>query len=153
MTKFCDSLVKNINKNHNLNNSINNIPNKNYEIVNNAIFTLDNNKRNLSDNDVIVVNNSDINEVNYSKVNNDDKKNDNDNDNKYEKIKNVKDLNKLFKIGRATGDGNCLFYSLSTATFGSDGYFNEIRNAVCDYMENNDIDDLHDLNKEDYIKI
>ena len=37
-------------------------------------------------------------------------------------------------------------------TFGSDGYFNEIRNAVCDYMENNDIDDLHDLNKEDYIK-
>ena len=79
-------------------------------------------------------------------------KNDNDNDNKYEKIKNVKDLNKLFIIGRATGDGNCLFYSLSTATFGSDGYFNEIRNAVCDYMENNDIDDLHDLNKEDYIK-
>ena len=72
MTKFCDSLVKNINKNHNINNSINNIPN--YEIVNNAIFTLDNNKRNVSNDDIIVVNNSYINEVNYSKVNNDDKK-------------------------------------------------------------------------------
>ena len=74
------------------------------------------------------------------------------NDNEYENIKNAKDLKKLFSIGRATGDGNCLFYSLSIATFGSDGYFSEIRNAICDYMENNDIEDLYDLNKEDYIK-
>ena len=43
------------------------------------------------------------------------------------------------------------FYSLSTATFGTDAYFNEIRNAICDYMENNDIEDLYDLNKEKYI--
>ena len=61
------------------------------------------------------------------------------------------DLKKLFNISRATGDGNCLFYSLSTATFGTDAYFNEIRNAICDYMENNDIEDLHALNKEEYI--
>ena len=45
-----------------------------------------------------------------------------------------------------------MFYTLSTATFGSDGYFGEIRNAICDYMENNYIEDLIDLNKEDYIK-
>ena len=44
-----------------------------------------------------------------------------------------------------------MFCSLSTATFGSDGYFGEIRNAICDYMEKNDIEDLYDLNKEEYI--
>ena len=44
-----------------------------------------------------------------------------------------------------------MFYRLSTVTFGSDGYFGEIRNAICDYMEYNDIEDLYDLNKEEYI--
>ena len=178
MAKVCDSLVKNIYKNHNINNSINNstnnstnntinnsinnsinnnsinnIPNKNYEIVNNDIFISDNkNKKNIFNNDIIEDNNSsNENEVNNSKDNNDL-----DysiyNDDLYENIKNAKDLKKYFNFGRATGDGNCLFYTLSTATFGSDGYFGEIRNAICDYMENNYIEDLNDLNKEDYIK-
>lgn len=57
MTRVCDSLVKNIYKNHNINNSINNIPNKKYEIVNNEIFTLDNkNKRNVINNDIVEAN-------------------------------------------------------------------------------------------------
>ena len=178
MAKVCDSLVKNIYKNHNINNSINNstnnstnntinnsinnsinnnsinnIPNKNYEIVNNDISISDNkNKKNIFNNDIIEDNNSsNENEVNNSKDNNDL-----DysiyNDGLYENIKNARDLKKYFNFGRATGDGNCLFYTLSTATFGSDGYFGEIRNAICDYMENNYIEDLIDLNKEDYIK-
>ena len=46
---------------------------------------------------------------------------------------------------------NCLFYCLSTATFGTDAYFNEIRNAICDYMENNYIKDLQLINKKEYI--
>ena len=137
MTRVCDSL----------NNSINNIPNKNSEIVNseivnNRISTIDNkNKRNVIKNDIAKANNSlEENEINYSKVNNDE--NQYNNDDVYENINNAKDLKKLFSMGRVTGDGNCLFYSLSTATFGSDGYFGEIRNALCDYMENNDIEDL-----------
>ena len=178
MAKVCDSLVKNIYKNHNINNSINNstnnstnntinnsinnsinnnsvnnIPNKNYEIVNNDISISDNkNKKNIFNNDII----EDYNSSNENEVNNSKDNNDLDysiyNDDLYENIKNIKELNKLFTHKRATGDGNCLFYSLSTATFGSDGYFGEIRNAICDYMENNYIEDLNDLNKEDYIK-
>jgi len=69
----------------------------------------------------------------------------------YEHIKSVKDLIKEFYINRATGDGNCLFYSLSTATFGTDAYFNEIRAAICDYMENNYIEDLQLIDKQNYI--
>ena len=72
------------------------------------------------------------NEVNFWKVNNDDENQNNNNDSDYENIKNTKEKKKLFKIYRATGDGNCLFYTLSTTTFGSDGYFNEIRNNVYD---------------------
>ena len=160
MTKVCDYLVKNIYKNHNINNninnssinSINNIHIKNHEIANNEIFISNNkNKRNIYNNNIIEANNSpNENEINNSKNNNDI-----DqyiyNDDLYENIKNIKELNELFAHERATGDGNCLFYSLSTATFGSDGYFGEIRNAICDYMEKNDIEDLYDLNKEEYI--
>ena len=161
MTKVCDSLVKNIYKNHNINNSIinsnnniiNNMPNKNYEIVNNEIFTIDNkNKENEFNNDIIEANNlQNENEINNSKINNNINQYINNND-LYENIKNVKQLKKLFNFGKATGDGNCLFYSLSTTTFGTDAYFNDIRNAICDYMENNDIVDLYDLDKENYIK-
>ena len=165
MTKVCDYLVKNIYKNHNINNSINNssnnssnnsinnIPNKNLEISNNEIFISDNkNKRNVFNNDIIEANNSqNENEINNSEINNVIDQY-NYNDDIYENIKNVKDLNKLFKHHRVIGDGNCLFYSLSYATFGCDGYYGEIRNAICDYMENNDIEDLYDLNKEEYIK-
>ena len=132
MTKVCDYLVKNIYKNHNINNyinnssinstnnSINNIPIKNHEIANNEIFISDNkNKRNVFNNNIIEANNSpNENEINNSKNNNDI-----DqyiyNDALYENIKNIKELNKLFTHKRATGDGNCLFYSLNTATFGS----------------------------------
>ena len=162
MAKVCDSLVKNIYKNHNINNSINNsinnipnnnIPNKNCEIANNDIITSGNkNKKKVFNNDIIEENNSsNENEVNNSEINNDVEEYIY-NDDIYENIQNVKDLNKLFNHGRATGVGNCLFYSLSNATFGCDGYFDEIRNAICDYMENNDIEDLIDLNKEEYIK-
>ena len=159
MTRVCDSLVKNIYKNHNLNKIINNIPcndkidNKNFEIVCNNISTSDiKNKSNIIKNDIVEANNSsNDNELNYSKDNNDESQYNNDDDD-YDNNKNIKDLKKLFLIGRATGDGNCLFYSLSNVTFGTDAYFGEIRNAVCDYMENNDIEDLYDINKEDYIK-
>ena len=161
MTKVCDSLVKNIYKNHNINNSIinsnnnlfNNMPNKNYEIVNNEIFTIDNkNKENEFYNDIIEANNSqNENEINNSKINNNINQYINNND-LYENIKNVKQLKKLFNFGKATGDGNCLFYSLSTTTFGTDAYFNDIRTAICNYMEYNDIVDLYDLDKENYLK-
>jgi hypothetical protein len=129
------------------------MPNKNYEIVNNEIFTIDNkNKENEFNNDIIEANNSqNENEINNSKINNNINQYINNND-LYENIKNVKQLKKLFNFGKATGDGNCLFYSLSTTTFGTDAYFNEIRTAICDYMENNDIVDLYDLDKENYIK-
>ena len=152
MTKVCDYFVKNIYKNHKINNSINNIPIKNHGVANNEIFISNNkNKNNDYNNIIIEANNSpNENEINNSKNNNDI-----DqyiyNDALYENIKNIKELNKLFTHERATGDGNCLFYSLSTATFGSDGYFGEIRNAICYYMEKNDIEDLYDLNKEEYI--
>ena len=182
MTRVCDSLVKNIYKNHNINNTINtintinNIPcndkidnkenkidnkddniahkidNKNYEIdCNNISISNNKSKSKIIKNDFEEeYNSSNENELNDSKINNDENIN-NNNDDYYENIKSIKDLKKLFYIRRATGDGNCLFYSLSTATFGTDAYFNEIRNAVCDYMENNDIEDLHDINKEKYI--
>ena len=170
MTRVCDSLVKNIYKNHNINNTINNIPfnnkidkkennidikddkidYKNYEIKSNNIFIADNkSKSNIINNDIEEENNSSSeDELNFSKINNDENIY---NDDDYENIKTAKKLNKLFSFERATGDGNCLFYSLSYATFGTDAYFNEIRNAICDYMENNDIEDLDDINKKDYI--
>ena len=176
MTRVCDSLVKKIYKNHNVNNIINNISykhkinnkenkidnkndnivniisNKNYEIDYNNISISDKkSKNNIISNDIEEENNSsNENELNYSKINNDESIY-NYNDNFYENIKSVKDLKKLFFIRRATGDGNCLFYSLSTATFGTDAYFNEIRNTICDYMENNYVEDLDNINKEDYI--
>ena len=92
---------------------------------------------------IIIIQKQINNSPNENEINNSKNNNDIDqyiyNDALYENIKNIKELNKLFTHKRATGDGNCLFYSLSTATFGSDGYFSEIRNAICDYMENNDI--------------
>ena len=160
MTRVCDSLVKNIYKNHNIPNSINiipnsinNIPNSINNIPNNSINYISNKVPEIINNNAIaeVNNSSNENEINYSSDNNNENLYEN-NDDVYEHIKIAKDLEKLFFIGRATGDGNCLFYALSTATFGCDGYFGEIRNVVCDYMENNDIEDLNDLNKENYIK-
>ena len=176
MTRVCDSLVKNIYKNHNLNNIINNIPykdnivnkenkidnkndnivniidNKKSEIASNNISNSDNkNKDNIISNDIEDENNSsNENELNSSKNNIDENLSDSE-DYHYEHIKSVKDLKKEFYINRATGDGNCLFYSLSTATFGTDAYFNEIRTAICDYMENNYIEDLQLINKQNYI--
>ena len=122
MTKVCDYLVKNIYINHNINNSINNssiisinnsinnIPIKNHEIVNNEIFISDNkNKRNVFNNNIIEANNSpNENEINNSKVNNHIDQHIY-NDDLYENIKNIKELNKLFTLKRATSDGNCLF--------------------------------------------
>ena len=176
MTRVCDSLVKNIYKNHNVNNTINNIPyndkmdkkdnkidnkdnkivneidNNNYEIeCNNTFISDDKSKSNIINNDIDEENNSlNENKLDNSKINNNENIY-NNNDQIYENIKSTKDLKKLFLIGRATGDGNCLFYSLSTATFGTDAYYTEIRNAICEYMENNDIIDLHDINKKEYI--
>ena len=193
MTRVCDSLVKNIYKNHNnLNNNYNNyiyksnndiipfnnlnrfthlipiynsnkfnipynykIHNNNFEITHNEILKFDkNNEKNVNNIEILKTNKSSIeNKSNYSNDNNDEelKNNDNNANNTYNYIKNANHLKKHFTIGRATGDGNCLFYSLSTATFGTDVYFNEIRNAICDYMEKNDIEDLYDINKQDYI--
>ena len=45
-----------------------------------------------------------------------------------------------------------MFYSWSHAIFGTDDYFGELRNAICDYLENNNTDNLITENKEDYIK-
>lgn len=51
---------------------------------------------------------------------------------------------------------NCLFYSLSYITFGTEAYFNEIRAFICDYMEEYK-NILNKIRKEeekiDYIKI
>ena len=171
MTRVCDSLVNKIYKNHieNSNDKIDNkeikIDNKdnkivneidiNYEIeCNNISISNNKNKSNIINNDIEEENNllseKSENESNYSEINIDESL-DNNNDDVYKNIKSAKSLVKLFSIDRATGDGNCLFYSLSTATFGTDAYFSEIRNAICDYMENNDLEDLHDINKKEYI--
>ena len=172
MTRVCDSLVNKIYKNH-IENSIDKIDNKeikidnkDYKIVNEIDISyeiecnnisISNNKSNIINNDIEIENNSlsekSENELNYSEINIDENL-DNSNDDVYKNIKSAKSLVKLFVIDRATGDGNCLFYSLSTATFGTDAYFSEIRNAICDYMENNDLVDLvdlHDISKKEYI--
>ena len=115
MTRVCDSLVKNIYKNHNIPNSINIIPNSINNIPNNSINYISNKVPEIINNNAIaeVNNSSNENEINYSSDNNNENLYEN-NDDVYEHIKIAKDLEKLFFIGRATGDGNCLFYALST---------------------------------------
>ena len=83
-------------------------------------------KNKIISNDIEEENNSlNDKELNFSKNNEDESLSDNE-IYYYEHIKSVKDLKKVFYISRATVDGNCLFYSLSTATFGTDTYFNKI---------------------------
>ena len=150
MIKWIKKIIKLITKIIKL--LINEIDNNNHEIECNNTFISDNkSKSNIINNDIDEENNSlNENKLDNSKINNNENIY-NNNDQIYENIKSTKDLKKLFLIGRATGDGNCLFYSLSTATFGTDAYYNEIRNSICEYMENNDIEDLYDINKKEYI--
>ena len=48
----------------------------------------------------------------------------------------IKKLEKKYYRDNVTGDGNCLFYSLSNLIFGNSNYYNTIRQLVCDYIEN-----------------
>ena len=48
----------------------------------------------------------------------------------------IKKLEKKYYRDHVTGDGNCLFYSLSNLIFGNSNYYHTIRQLVCDYIEN-----------------
>ena len=55
------------------------------------------------------------------------------------KIDNINDLKMYYFIENIIGDGNCLFYSLSKIIFGSDQYYNNIRQLICDYYESSNV--------------
>ena len=48
-------------------------------------------------------------------------------------------LKKYYFIDEITGDGNCLFYSLSNLIFNNMYYYAHIRQIICDYYETTDI--------------
>ena len=48
----------------------------------------------------------------------------------------IKKLEKKYYRDHVTGDGNCLFYSLSNLIFGNSNYYHTIRQLICDYIEN-----------------
>ena len=64
--------------------------------------------------------------ISYSDINDEDK---------YCSFNTIRKIEKVYHIGRVRGDGKCLFYTLSFITLGTDAYFNEVRTAICDYME------------------
>ena len=71
------------------------------------------------------------------KINNTDEKNkinNNKNESGYynlnSNIKNVNDLEKYYNLDRITGDGNCLFYSLSNIIFNDTKYYINIRQII-----------------------
>ena len=72
-------------------------------------------------------------------------------DNNY-KINNVKNLKKKYYIGNVTGDGNCLFYSLSKLIFRNMFYYSHIRQLICDKIENTNIYDEFIEDKSEYVK-
>ena len=63
------------------------------------------------------------------------------------KIDNINDLKMYYFIDNIIGDGNCLFYSLSKIIFGSDQYYNNIRQLICDYYESSNV--LNNLYKKE----
>ena len=69
-------------------------------------------------------------------------------------IYNIKDLKNYYKIGEITGDGNCLFYSLSNMIFNDMKYYIHIRQIICEHYETtNTLNDLfeNEEEKNDYI--
>ena len=68
------------------------------------------------------------------------------------KINNVKNLKKKYYIGNVTGDGNCLFYSLSKLIFRNMFYYSHIRQLICDKIENTNIYDEFIEDKSEYVK-
>ena len=67
-------------------------------------------------------------------------------------INNIKNLKKKYSINRVTGDGNCLFYSLSNLIFGEMTYYSHIRQLICDKIENTNEFDEVIKNKNDYVR-
>jgi len=57
------------------------------------------------------------------------------NENKNDTI-NIKKLEKKYYMDIVTGDGNCLFYSLSNLIFGNSNYYHTIRQLICNYIRN-----------------
>ena len=73
-------------------------------------------------------------------------------DNNNNKIKNVKNLKKKYFIGEVIGDGNCLFYSLSKLIFRNRFYYSNIRQLICDELENTNIFNEYIENRSEYVK-
>ena len=149
--KSKDKIIKDIN----INNDIH-AENTNNELINFNINKDDKELENLineieqesKNNTEIKINNTDE----KNKINN--KKNESGYYNLNSNIKNVNDLEKYYNLDRITGDGNCLFYSLSNIIFNDTKYYINIRQIICEYYETTNIlDPLYENKKEknDYI--
>ena len=57
------------------------------------------------------------------------------NENKNDTIT-INQLKKNYYIDTVTGDGNCLFFSLSNLIVGNSNFYHTIRQLICDYIEN-----------------
>ena len=89
-----------------------------------------------------------------NKLSNDNEKNDLSSEKEVisNQINNIKNLKKKYSINRVTGDGNCLFYSLSNLIFREMIYYSHIRQLICDKIENTNKYDEVIKNKNDYIR-
>ena len=91
---------------------------------------------------------------NKNKLSDDNEKNDLSSEKEVisNQINNIKNLKKKYSINRVTGDGNCLFYSLSNLIFRKMIYYSNIRQLICDEIENTNKFDEVIKNKNDYIR-
>ena len=123
---FFENIKSNSEKNtNNIVNKKNNIIKSNNNIIKNNINII-NNTNNIINNTNNIINNAE----------------------------NIKDLKTKYYIDKITGDGNCLFYSLSKMIFGNDSYYKAIRQIICDYYENSNVlDNLYETedDKKEYI--
>ena len=141
-----ESYINNKSYSDNINNKcINSTINKNENELENLINEIEQETTNDSE---IKINNKDIknktynikNELGYYNVNSN--------------INNMKELEKYYHIDDITGDGNCLFYSLSNIIFKDMRYYVYIRQIICEYYETTDALDSYFENereKKDYI--
>ena len=149
--KSKDKIIKDININNdihtdNINNEfINSNINKDDKELENLINEIEQESKNNTE---IKINNTDE----KNKINNN--KNESGYYNLNSNIKNVYDLEDYYNIDRITGDGNCLFYSLSNMIFNDMKYYINIRQIICEYYETtNTLNHLYENEKEknDYI--
>ena len=119
----------------------------------NLLFFDENIKSEKNTNNNIIKSNNNIIKNNNNIINN-TKNIINNSNNIINNTDNIKDLKTKYYIDKITGDGNCLFYSLSKMIFGNDSYYKAIRQIICDYYENSNVlDNLYEKEdeKKEYI--